>query len=55
MTTVEIARVLDEKAEAGDTIALAALLVSRQLGEIDDRLMAIDGALTEIRRTIDER
>jgi len=55
MKTTEVARMLSQKAEAGDSIALAALLVSYRLSELDDRLMAIDGVLTEIRRAIQEQ
>jgi len=55
MKTTEVARMLSQKAEAGDPIALAALLVSYRLSELDDRLMAIDGVLTEIRRAIQEQ
>ncbi len=55
MKTTEVARILSQKAEAGDSIALAALLLSHKLSDLDDRLMAIDGVLTEIRRAIQEQ
>lgn len=49
MKTVEISRLLHAKAEAGDTMALAALLIADRLSEMEERLRNIDGALTEIR------
>lgn len=46
---------LHKKAEEGDVTALAAVALSWRLSDMEDKLMAIDGVLTEIRRAIEER
>jgi len=55
MKPTDILAQIRAKAIEGDTLALVALLISYRLTELDDRLMAIDGVLTEIRSTLQER
>lgn len=46
---------LRNKAIDDDTFSQIALLLAHRIAALDDRLMAIDGVLTEIRNAIQER
>lgn len=51
----QVAAELRTKALDDDTLAQAVLLLAHRLSALDERLMNIDGVLTEIRNAIEQR